>query len=29
MADQHYLVGLDLRDRLVVIIGGGSVVQRR
>jgi uroporphyrin-III C-methyltransferase/precorrin-2 dehydrogenase/sirohydrochlorin ferrochelatase len=29
MADQHYLVGLDLRDRLVVVIGGGSVVQRR
>jgi uroporphyrin-III C-methyltransferase/precorrin-2 dehydrogenase/sirohydrochlorin ferrochelatase len=29
MADQHYLVGLDLRDRQVVIIGGGSVVQRR
>jgi uroporphyrin-III C-methyltransferase/precorrin-2 dehydrogenase/sirohydrochlorin ferrochelatase len=29
MADQHYLVGLDLRGRLVVVIGGGSVVQRR
>ncbi|HEY2205880.1 MAG TPA: uroporphyrinogen-III C-methyltransferase [Pseudonocardia sp.] len=29
MADLHYLVGLDLRDRLVVVIGGGSVVQRR
>jgi uroporphyrin-III C-methyltransferase/precorrin-2 dehydrogenase/sirohydrochlorin ferrochelatase len=29
MADQHYLVGLDLRDRLVVLVGGGSVVQRR
>jgi len=29
MADQHYLVGLDLRDRLVIVIGGGSVVQRR
>ncbi|HEY0572711.1 MAG TPA: uroporphyrinogen-III C-methyltransferase [Pseudonocardia sp.] len=29
MADQHYLVGLDLRDRLVVVVGGGSVVQRR
>jgi len=29
MADQHYLVGLDLRDRLVVVLGGGSVVQRR
>ena len=29
MADQHYLVGLDLRERLVVVVGGGSVVQRR
>lgn len=29
MADQHYLVGLDLHDRLVVVVGGGSVVQRR
>ena len=29
MADRHYLVGLDLRKRLVVVIGGGSVVQRR
>jgi uroporphyrin-III C-methyltransferase/precorrin-2 dehydrogenase/sirohydrochlorin ferrochelatase len=29
MADQHYLVGLELRDRLVVVVGGGSVVQRR
>jgi uroporphyrin-III C-methyltransferase/precorrin-2 dehydrogenase/sirohydrochlorin ferrochelatase len=29
MADRHYPVGLDLRDRLVVVIGGGSVVQRR
>lgn len=29
MSDQHYLVGLDLRDRLVVVVGGGSVVQRR
>jgi uroporphyrin-III C-methyltransferase/precorrin-2 dehydrogenase/sirohydrochlorin ferrochelatase len=29
MADPHYPVGLDLRDRLVVAIGGGSVVQRR
>jgi uroporphyrin-III C-methyltransferase/precorrin-2 dehydrogenase/sirohydrochlorin ferrochelatase len=28
-ADQHYLVGLDLRGRSVVVIGGGSVVQRR
>ena len=27
--DQHYLVGLDLTDRLVVLVGGGSVVQRR
>jgi uroporphyrin-III C-methyltransferase/precorrin-2 dehydrogenase/sirohydrochlorin ferrochelatase len=26
---QHYLVGLDLRDRLVVVVGGGSVAQRR
>ncbi|WP_028932402.1 uroporphyrinogen-III C-methyltransferase [Pseudonocardia spinosispora] len=29
MAEAHYLVGLELRDRLVVVIGGGSVVQRR
>jgi len=29
MIDRRYPVGLDLRDRLVVVIGGGSVVQRR
>lgn len=29
MADPHYLVGLELRDRLVVVVGGGSVAQRR
>src|SRR5579884_1830973 len=29
MADQHYLVGLDLRGRRVVVVGGGSVAQRR
>jgi uroporphyrin-III C-methyltransferase/precorrin-2 dehydrogenase/sirohydrochlorin ferrochelatase len=29
MAEQHYLVGLELHDRLVVLVGGGSVVQRR
>lgn len=29
VADQHYLAGLDLRERLVVAVGGGSVVQRR
>ncbi|WP_028924944.1 uroporphyrinogen-III C-methyltransferase [Pseudonocardia acaciae] len=29
MPDGHYLVGLDLRDRLVVAVGGGSVLQRR
>jgi uroporphyrin-III C-methyltransferase / precorrin-2 dehydrogenase / sirohydrochlorin ferrochelatase len=29
MADQHYLAGLDLHERLVVAVGGGSVVQRR
>ena len=29
MADQHYLVGLDLVGRTVVIVGGGSVAQRR
>ncbi|GAB2671688.1 uroporphyrinogen-III C-methyltransferase [Gordonia jinhuaensis] len=28
-AYDHYLVGLDLRDRDVVIVGGGSVAQRR
>ncbi|GGF40038.1 uroporphyrinogen-III C-methyltransferase [Williamsia phyllosphaerae] len=27
--DDHYLVGLDLRGRRVVLIGGGSVVTRR
>jgi uroporphyrin-III C-methyltransferase / precorrin-2 dehydrogenase / sirohydrochlorin ferrochelatase len=26
---QHYLAGLDLHDRLVVVVGGGSVAQRR
>ncbi len=29
MADQHYLVGLDLVGRTVVVVGGGSVAQRR
>jgi uroporphyrin-III C-methyltransferase/precorrin-2 dehydrogenase/sirohydrochlorin ferrochelatase len=29
MTDRHYPVGLDLDGRLVVVIGGGSVVQRR
>ncbi len=29
MVDQHYLVGLDLTDRTVVVVGGGSVAQRR
>lgn len=29
MADQHYLVGLDLAGRTVVVVGGGSVAQRR
>jgi uroporphyrin-III C-methyltransferase/precorrin-2 dehydrogenase/sirohydrochlorin ferrochelatase len=29
MSDQHYLVGLDLVGRTVVVIGGGSVAQRR
>ncbi|MGQ0482150.1 MAG: uroporphyrinogen-III C-methyltransferase [Pseudonocardia sp.] len=29
MADQHYLVGLDLAGRAVVVVGGGSVAQRR
>ncbi|HYS39958.1 MAG TPA: uroporphyrinogen-III C-methyltransferase [Pseudonocardiaceae bacterium] len=27
--DQHYLTGLDLADRRVVVIGGGTVAQRR
>ncbi|GAA2067989.1 uroporphyrinogen-III C-methyltransferase [Williamsia deligens] len=27
--DSHYLVGLDLRGRKVVLVGGGSVVSRR
>ena len=29
MTERHYPVGLDLTDRLVVVIGGGSVLQRR
>jgi uroporphyrin-III C-methyltransferase/precorrin-2 dehydrogenase/sirohydrochlorin ferrochelatase len=29
MPDQHYLVGLDLVGRTVVVVGGGSVAQRR
>jgi uroporphyrin-III C-methyltransferase/precorrin-2 dehydrogenase/sirohydrochlorin ferrochelatase len=29
MSDQHYLVGLDLVGRTVVVVGGGSVAQRR
>jgi uroporphyrin-III C-methyltransferase / precorrin-2 dehydrogenase / sirohydrochlorin ferrochelatase len=29
VADPYYPVGLDLRGRLVVLVGGGSVVQRR
>jgi uroporphyrin-III C-methyltransferase / precorrin-2 dehydrogenase / sirohydrochlorin ferrochelatase len=29
MPDRHYLVGLDLDGRTVVVIGGGSVAQRR
>jgi uroporphyrin-III C-methyltransferase/precorrin-2 dehydrogenase/sirohydrochlorin ferrochelatase len=27
--DQHYLTGLDLADRRVVVVGGGTVAQRR
>jgi len=29
MADQHYLAGLNLVGRTVVVVGGGSVAQRR
>ena len=29
MAEQHYLAGLDLADRRVVVVGGGTVAQRR
>ncbi|MGX7824964.1 uroporphyrinogen-III C-methyltransferase [Actinokineospora sp. 24-640] len=29
MVEQHYLVGLDLADRRVVVVGGGIVAQRR
>ncbi|WP_020497866.1 uroporphyrinogen-III C-methyltransferase [Sciscionella marina] len=29
MSEDHYLAGLDLRDRRVVFIGGGGVAQRR
>ncbi|AVM00426.1 uroporphyrinogen-III C-methyltransferase [Gordonia iterans] len=29
MGDGHYLAGLDLTGRKVVVVGGGSVVQRR
>jgi uroporphyrin-III C-methyltransferase/precorrin-2 dehydrogenase/sirohydrochlorin ferrochelatase len=29
MPDQHYLVGLDLVGRTVLVVGGGSVAQRR
>jgi uroporphyrin-III C-methyltransferase/precorrin-2 dehydrogenase/sirohydrochlorin ferrochelatase len=28
-ADRHYLTGLDLADRRVVVVGGGTVAQRR
>jgi uroporphyrin-III C-methyltransferase/precorrin-2 dehydrogenase/sirohydrochlorin ferrochelatase len=28
-ADRHYLTGLDLADRQVVMVGGGTVAQRR
>ncbi|WP_040927664.1 NAD(P)-dependent oxidoreductase, partial [Saccharomonospora azurea] len=27
--EQHYLAGLDLRGRAVVVVGGGTVAQRR
>ena len=29
MGEGHYLAGLDLRGRKVVVVGGGSVAQRR
>jgi uroporphyrin-III C-methyltransferase/precorrin-2 dehydrogenase/sirohydrochlorin ferrochelatase len=29
MADRHYLSGLDLADKRVVVVGGGTVAQRR
>jgi uroporphyrin-III C-methyltransferase / precorrin-2 dehydrogenase / sirohydrochlorin ferrochelatase len=29
MAEQHYLAGLDLAGRRVVVVGGGTVAQRR
>ena len=29
MAEQHYLVGLNLHGRRVVVVGGGTVAQRR
>ncbi|OLR91722.1 uroporphyrinogen-III C-methyltransferase [Actinokineospora bangkokensis] len=29
MSEQHYLVGLDLAGRRVVVVGGGTVAQRR
>ncbi|TNC25372.1 uroporphyrinogen-III C-methyltransferase [Amycolatopsis alkalitolerans] len=29
MSEDHYLAGLDLRGRRVVLVGGGSVAQRR
>ena len=29
MAEQHYLVGLDLAGKRVVVVGGGTVAQRR
>lgn len=27
--EQHYLAGLDLRGRRVLVVGGGTVAQRR
>ena len=29
MSEEHYLVGLDLAGRRVVVVGGGQVAQRR
>ena len=29
MSERHYLAGLDLTDRRVVVVGGGTVAQRR